>query len=303
MDITHPEGSIEREVERKRLDFVSKILMVGSDFQSTLGIAYLVTTFAQVSIMDTYHLHLVFDIASFVGVSNTAALVCWRYCRAKIDEPDMKLHHEHNIRISWFNNRYRAVYIFVALYLALTILLGIRLNEWAPHQEPGRCYYSTLVTDPSDSHPTADKYYVGFTSAWLIIVVLASVFAGVKRRRTILVLSSLHFPLHLYMTIALRQANQGKLEGKTSHENEWDFGQTTAVMLLVITLVELLQKGKEYYDFESHVAKHGVPPSANYRAIQRDEEANRSSSLLVKGSGDKNMAEGRRSAMQEHTSS
>jgi hypothetical protein len=48
MDITHPEGSIEREVERKRLDFVSKILMVGSDFQSTLGIAYLVTTFAQV---------------------------------------------------------------------------------------------------------------------------------------------------------------------------------------------------------------------------------------------------------------
>ena len=48
MDIAHPEGSVEREVERKRMDFVSKILMVGSDFQSTLGIAYLVTTFAQV---------------------------------------------------------------------------------------------------------------------------------------------------------------------------------------------------------------------------------------------------------------
>jgi hypothetical protein len=48
MDITHPEGSVEREVERKRMDFVSKILMVGSDVQSTLGIAYLVTTFAQV---------------------------------------------------------------------------------------------------------------------------------------------------------------------------------------------------------------------------------------------------------------
>ena len=170
--------------------------------------------------MDTYHLHLVFDIASFVGVSNTAALVCWRYCRVKIDEPDMKLQNKPNVRISWFNGRYRAVYIFVALYLALTILLGIRLNEWAPDQEPGRCYYSTLVTDPSDSHPAADKYYVGFTSAWLIVVVLASVFAGVKRRRTILVLSSLHFPLHLYMTIALRQANQGKFEGETSHENE-----------------------------------------------------------------------------------
>lgn len=215
----------------------------------------------------------------------------------------MKLYHKPKIRISWFNGRYRAVYIFVALYLALTILLGIRLNEWAPDQEPGRCYYSTLITDPSDSHPAADKYYVGFTSVWLIIVVLASVFAGVKRRRTILVLSSLHFPLHLYMTIALRQANQGKFEGETSRENEWDFGQTTAVMLLVIALVELLQKGKEYYDFESHVAKHGVPPSANDCAIERDEEANGSSSLLAKGSGDKNMAEDRRSAMQEHTSS
>ncbi|KAL4890493.1 hypothetical protein BDV59DRAFT_204446 [Aspergillus ambiguus] len=303
MDITHPEGSVEREVERKRMDFVSNILMVGSDFQSTLGIAYLVTVFSQVSIMDTYHLHLVFDIASFVGVSNTAAFVCWRYCRAKIDEPDMKLHPERHVRINWFHNRYRAVYIFVSLYLALTILLGIRLNEWAPHQEPGRCYYSTLVTDPSDSHPAADKYYVGFTSAWLIVVVLASVFAGVNKRRTILVLSSLHFPLHLYMTIALRQANQGKFEGETAHENEWDFGQTTAVLLLVIALVELFTKGKEYYDFESHVAKHGVPPGVNNRAIQNDEEANRSSYLLVKGSGDESIAEEGRHATPEHTSS
>lgn len=254
--------------------------------------------------MDTYHLHLVFDIASFVGVSNTAALVCWRYCRAKIDEPDMKLQGR-KTRISWFNNRYRAVYIFVALYLALTILLGVRLNEWAPDQEPGRCYYSALVTDPSDAHPDADKYYVGFTSFWLMSVVLASVFVGVKRRRTILVLSSLHFPLHLYMTLALRQANQGKFEGKDVHENNWDFGQTTAVMLLAIAVVELGQKGKEYYEFESYVAKHGIPPRENDRAVQKDEEANKSDSLLVDGpqTGDRDMTKDRRPAMQERTSS
>ncbi|KAJ5343834.1 hypothetical protein MYU51_002311 [Penicillium brevicompactum] len=302
MDITHPEGSVEREVERRRLDFVSKILMVGSDFQSTLGIAYLVTTFAQVSIMDTYHLHLVFDIASFVGVSNTAALVCWRYCRAKIDEPDMKLHGR-KLRINYFNGRYRAVYLFVALYLALTILLGIRLNQWSPHHEPGRCYYSTLVTDPSSSHPAADLYYIGFTGSWLMVVVLASVFAGVKRRRIILVLSSLHFPLHLYMTIALRQANQGKFEGETNHENEWDFGQTTAVILLAIALIELAKKGKEYYDFESYVTKHGIPPSVNDREMQKNEEDYRSSSLFSKSSGGKNIAEDRRPALQEHASS
>ncbi|GAB1206025.1 hypothetical protein APSETT445_004706 [Aspergillus pseudonomiae] len=85
MDITYPEGSMQREIERKRLEFVSNILMIGSDIQSTLGISYMVTVFSQAQIMDTYHLHLVFDIVSFVGVSNTAALVCWRFCRAKID--------------------------------------------------------------------------------------------------------------------------------------------------------------------------------------------------------------------------
>lgn len=46
----YQEGSKEREIERKRLDFASKILMIGSDFQTTLGIAYLVTAFALVRI-------------------------------------------------------------------------------------------------------------------------------------------------------------------------------------------------------------------------------------------------------------
>jgi hypothetical protein len=50
LDIMRQEGSKEREIERKRLDFVSKILMIGSDFQTTLGIAYLVTAFSLVRI-------------------------------------------------------------------------------------------------------------------------------------------------------------------------------------------------------------------------------------------------------------
>jgi hypothetical protein len=54
MDITHPEGSIGRVVERKRMEFVMNILMVGSDFQSTLGIAYMITTFAQVRVLDLF---------------------------------------------------------------------------------------------------------------------------------------------------------------------------------------------------------------------------------------------------------
>ncbi|PIG79116.1 hypothetical protein AARAC_007725 [Aspergillus arachidicola] len=276
LDITYPEGSMKREIERKRLDFVSNILMIGSDIQSTLGISYMITTFSLSSIMDLYHLHLVFDIVSFVGVSNTAALVCWRFVRAKIDASATNPHSKNTGgRISYWNGRYRATFFFVILYLALLIFLCVRLNEWAPDTEPGRCYFSSLVTSPHASHPGADQIYVSVTGSWLIIVILSSVFVGVRARRFILILASLHFPLHLYMAIALRQANQGKFEGEVKHENEWDFGQTTAVVLLGIAVVELIAKGREYYQFERYVTKHGVLPSehANGQGPSKDVEA------------------------------
>ncbi|KAJ0420807.1 hypothetical protein BJY00DRAFT_312733 [Aspergillus carlsbadensis] len=282
MDMIHPEGSRERAIERKRLDFVSSILTIGCDIQLTLGIAYLITTFSQVQIMDTYHLHMVFDIASFVAVSNTAALVCWRFCRAKIDEqlPTDGDNTDTEKRsaapgsrkrgIPYWTARYRATFLFIALYLALTILLCIRLNEWAPNTPPGRCYHSHLVTSEGATHPSADKVYVSITASWLIAVVLASAFLGVHRRRGILVLSSLHFPLHLYMAIALRQANQGRFEGEAKHENEWDFGQTTAVVLLGGAVVELVGKGREYWAFERGVRGQAV--SASYHALAEAEE-------------------------------
>lgn len=53
--------------DRKRLEIVSEILMVGNDIQVLLGISYMVTVFSSVASMDTYHLHLVYDIVSFVG--------------------------------------------------------------------------------------------------------------------------------------------------------------------------------------------------------------------------------------------
>lgn len=293
IDITHPEGTPKREIEHKRLDFVSNILMIGSDIQTTLGIAYMVTVFSQAMIMDTYHLHVVFDIVSFVGVSNTAALVCWRFCRAKLEGSDTSMNsHPKSKRESarkfYWNDRSRAAFLFTALYIALTILLCVRLHEWAPDTAPGRCYYTHLVTSVTASHPGADETYVGTTASWLVVVLLFSIFGGVRLRRGILILSYLQFPLHLYMTLALRIANEGKFEGEMKHENEWDFGQTTAVVLLGIAVVEFLKKGKEYYDFETYVVKHGtVPGSGDHDQSQsRDEEANADSYLLKRGSAD-----------------
>lgn len=265
--------------------------MIGSDIQTTLGIAYMVTVFSQAMIMDTYHLHVVFDIVSFVGVSNTAALVCWRFCRAKIEGSNTNT----NWRFYW-NDRSRAAFLFTALYIALTILLCVRLHEWAPDTAPGRCYYTHLVTSVTASHPGADETYVGITASWLVVVLILSIFGGVSRRRGILILSYLQFPLHLYMTLALRIANEGKFEGEKKHENEWDFGQTTAVVLLGIAVVEFLKKGKEYYDFETYVMKHGtVPDSGGHDGSQsreqsRDEEAYVDSYLLKTRSGDEQRA-------------
>lgn len=236
--------------------------------------------------MDTYHLHLVFDIASFVGVSNTAALVCWRFCLAKMGEfpgtknrsrgPTKRI----SLRTYWTEDRYRGTFIFIVLYFALLIVLEIRLGQWAPDREPGRCYYSYLVTNASASHPLADMVYVAVTGSWLIIVVLSGVFAGVARRRWILIFSMLHFPLHLYMAIALRQANQGKFEGETKHEHEWDFGQTTAVILLGIAVMELITKGRTYYNFERHIAKFGTSRGVSERSVEEAEEASKNGYLL-----------------------
>lgn len=70
MDMKHPEGSIGRVVERKRMEFVMNILMVGSDFQSTVGIAYMITTFAQVLVFD---LHFPMQFVGFADMSITFA--------------------------------------------------------------------------------------------------------------------------------------------------------------------------------------------------------------------------------------
>lgn len=244
----------------------------------------MVTTFAQIQITDLYHLHLVFDIVSFVGVSNVAALVCWRFCRTKLSDEDKEMktaNHPQRKRDQFIraitNGRYRAMFLFLALYLALLIVLGIRLNEWAPDVAPGRCYYSHLVASEGASHPGVDQIYISITGSWLIVAMLAGMFFGVKRRRFVLLLSMLHFPLHLYMFIALRQANQGKFEGEEKHENNWDFGQTTAVILLCVALVELFTKGKEFYDFEKQAAKQGMSRLVSQRSSPEMEEGRSSS--------------------------
>lgn len=160
--------------------------------------------------------------------------------------------------MSFFTIRHRAAYMFGVMFLALTILLCLRVNEWDVDARPGRCYYSHLVTAGGyGSHPLADKIYVGVTAAWMLLAIGMAAFMGVCWRKWILRSAFLQFPVHLYMAIALRSENQGRLEGDEKDENGWDFGQTTAVLLLGAAFEELVRKGSEYWKFE-RAARQGA---------------------------------------------
>ena len=216
------------------------------------------------------------------------------------------------------SRRHKTTYLFALLFLSLTLLLLIRLQQtWStsPTAPLGSCYVATsLLASPGGSHPYIDKVYVAVTAAWLLVVLFVSVFMDVeatgrkrdgdsndngdgdedergdggeggggdgskKRRRRrdwkrkfVLLLAVAQFPVHLYAVVALRAGNQAALEGVSRNEgvvdgdgqgeegegegeNDWDFGQTTAVLLLLVTLHECFEKGVGLWRFERELKR------------------------------------------------
>ncbi|KAI1450904.1 hypothetical protein F5Y02DRAFT_7174 [Annulohypoxylon stygium] len=253
LDNQHPEGTPEHACEKKRLGFVSEILMVGNDLQMITGIALIITAISSAEEIDLYHLHLVFDTVSFVGISNAAALVCWTIMGAK----SKKKKKQNKVMPAHWTGRFRVSYMFAVLFLVLTIFLLIRLDGWSlTSEELGRCYITTGISGPNAIHPTADKTYVAITAIWLLLVMAGTLFAPARFAKLLLILSSLQFPVHLYMMIKLRTENQAFLE-VGENENHWDFGQTTAIILLVVAITELIHQGFQYLKFEKAVKKYG----------------------------------------------
>jgi hypothetical protein len=67
LDLTDEEGSEGYRRQRKRMETISKMLMVGNDSQMLLGIAYMITIWTKQDKIGVYHLRLAFDTVSFVG--------------------------------------------------------------------------------------------------------------------------------------------------------------------------------------------------------------------------------------------
>jgi heme/copper-type cytochrome/quinol oxidase subunit 4 len=245
-----------------------------------LSAIYILISFLNPSLISTI-VFFIQLIRSSLRVSSAAALVCWTYCDVRLHRSSHAHDWAHHLferyfacfRSPHFTPRHRATYLFVSLYLVLTILLCVSLDNWALDQPPGRCYFSHLVTGFNASHPTSDLVYVSITASWMMLVMMAAALSGSRWRHTILVLAFLQFPVHLYMALALRSANQGKLEGN-GYENGWDFGQTTAVILLAVAVREVFDKGLEYFFFEKDLKKNRALSNRNGKRDRHDDDSN-----------------------------
>lgn len=129
---------------------------------------------------------------------------------------------------------------FCVLYLVFSVLFGRALQLW-DWSAPGQCYNTRLLSLSGSSHPEDDVIYLGITCFFMFVSCAVPVYVMVfmttgdveeaeERAETVLTLSFLQYPLHLYSVVALRVSNGGLLEGDS--EDTWGSGQVVALVLL-----------------------------------------------------------------------
>jgi hypothetical protein len=142
--------------------------------------------------------------------------------------------------------RYLTTYVYIIFFFALTVVLITHLLQWDENSSAlGFCYNIQGSADPGTDQPGTELTYVVATGFGLLILMFSAGF-GAPRLRTFLVVSAfVQYVVHLYFMVAVRQANQALLEGP-DREDRWDFGQTTAMLLLGLAFAEVVQKSWDY---------------------------------------------------------
>ncbi|KAF2455007.1 hypothetical protein BDY21DRAFT_76892 [Lineolata rhizophorae] len=245
----------------EKLQRINCILLSASDAQTLNGIAILVSALIYIHTLDLYHLHLVYDIASFTSVSTTAAaLSCFKTLR------------------SHRATRIFSLFAFFVLYVAFLVCIANRLRGW-DDTVPGQCYDTSLLAVAKSPHPYADGVYVGMTGGYMVVYSLlmlwAMLTASLKPRgmalrlfeviaggmtrleKSIIILAIAQYPVHLYSVIAIKVSNTHLLRGES--ENSWGFGQIVAVTLLAGTLVECMRQWKSYMHWKLSRTLRDIP--------------------------------------------
>jgi hypothetical protein len=140
--------------------------------------------------------------------------------------------------------------IYAAFFFALTIVTITHLLQWNEHAEAlGFCYDIDNSADRGADQPGTEITYVVVTGFSLLITMLGAIFSGPRFRIPLVGLAILHFGVHLYFMVVVRQTNQELLEG-AEREDRWDFGQSTAMLLLGLSILEVLKKAYAVHKLE-----------------------------------------------------
>lgn len=227
--------------QEKMQELICKVLLVASDGQTVTGKALIITAMVQQKSLSLYHLHVIYDTINFTTVSNLAAMSCVY---------DSHLESQHV--------RYFCISTFGLLYLGFTIMLGIRLNDWND-EIPGRCYRVSNVALPNAKHPYIDHIYLGVTSSYVFFQLIAGTIlcrvpdTRLYWQKTIILVGTLQFVLHVYILVALRISNQPLLDN-VALEDQWGFDQVIAIIMLSATLLECAKSFEEYFSWKKREA-------------------------------------------------
>jgi len=243
-------------------------MLIGNDIQMATGAALLITALSEAtSSLDLYHHRLVYETASLVGPAGAAAMICSTYSVSETQH-----HNTLKVRITktWKTGRARVLYVYAGLFAAFSIWLGVRLGQW-DYDQMGKCYRAGITAYPGADHPTADIIYLSITACWMVVTLAISVFGNANRVRTVIILAAVQFPVHLFMMIAIRQANTGHLEGDES-EDDWEFGQTVCILLLYLSGKEAWAGVKHYYKYEKIALREGKAQTMDLEQLQKIQE-------------------------------
>ncbi|KAH8769374.1 hypothetical protein F5882DRAFT_508932 [Hyaloscypha sp. PMI_1271] len=213
------------------------LLKTNSDVQAVTGIALLISALAQMNTLAFYHLRLVYDTVSFVAISTTAAIVC------SLDPQTSSGIIRCCLVLLWFG-----------IYLIYTGAFMGKLKSWDIATR-GRCYNKGGNGGP--------HIYVGVTYSYMCSSVFVaglitygarakrsqsiSTFKEMQRKRrwkvkyplALLFMAYLLYPTHMRSIITLRTANESLLTSGNT-EQEWGFGQVSAIILLAPNLAGIL---------------------------------------------------------------
>ncbi|KAI1743038.1 hypothetical protein F4680DRAFT_410861 [Xylaria scruposa] len=205
-----------------------RILRNISDIQIFNGFSLLIGAITQHVSLSLYHYYVVHITVTFSGVSATAALAAiWK----KKDT--------NAIRVA-------SIFAFLSFHLAFVVLFGLKLQSWDDNVL-GRCYRPQVTPLQFATHPLADRVYLG-TTASFSFVSFAFTFRATTRvadmTSHIVIFALILYLIYVYMLVTIRQSNEAYLSGNS--ENEWEFGQVVALVLVTSVLLESFRTIVEY---------------------------------------------------------